>query len=150
MYTRQETSLIRQKFWTSFGQYMRPVKGAGGEPTNWINYKTGIRHLYFRMDAGSNLATVAIELRQKDVLLQQQYMEQFQQMKAVLEELTGEAWDWEWLVENNDGSRTSRISKTITGVNIFNEDEWPAIISFLKPRIMALDHFWILVKDGFE
>jgi len=34
-------------------------------------------------------------------------------------------------------------------VNIFDTNAWPAIISFLKPRIIALDKFWSLVKDGF-
>jgi hypothetical protein len=30
------------------------------------------------------------------------------------------------------------------------EGDWPAIISFLKPRIIALDEFWENVKPGFE
>jgi hypothetical protein len=29
-------------------------------------------------------------------------------------------------------------------------DDWPAIISFLKPRIIALDAFWSQAKYGFE
>jgi hypothetical protein len=35
-------------------------------------------------------------------------------------------------------------------VNIFHEADWPAIISFLKPRIMALDEFWEIAKNVIE
>jgi len=38
----------------------------------------------------------------------------------------------------------------LPAVNILKENDWPAIISFLKPRIIALDKFWILVKDSFD
>ncbi|MGZ8552516.1 MAG: DUF4268 domain-containing protein, partial [Chitinophagaceae bacterium] len=63
MYSKQEASLLRKRFWTQFGQYMRPLPGADGETVNWLNYKTGIKDLYFRMDADSKQATIAIELR---------------------------------------------------------------------------------------
>jgi len=42
---------MRKNFWTMFGQYMRPVLNANDEELNWLNYKTGARHIYFRLDA---------------------------------------------------------------------------------------------------
>lgn len=150
MYSRQEASQLRKNFWTSFGQYMRPLRSAGHGPVNWLNYKTGIKHIYFRMDAGKEQASIAIELRHPDLSLQQQYFEQFRQLETVFHVATSEKWDWQLHVTDEDGKRISRISKTLKGVNIFNPSEWPAIISFLKPRMMALDDFWNRVKDGFE
>ena len=150
MYTRQETSLIRKKFWASFGQYMRPVYGAGGDAINWLNYKTGIRYIYFRMDADTNIAAVAIELRHPDTAMQQHYFEQLKQLKIMLEQTTGEEWNWQLHWQDEDGSIVTRISKSLNGVNIFTEADWPAIISFLKPRIIALDKFWMMVKDGLQ
>jgi hypothetical protein len=44
----------------------------------------------------------------------------------------------------------SRIYKEITGVSVFNKDHWPDLISFFKPRIIALDSFWENAKYGFE
>lgn len=149
MYTRQEASLIRKKFWTSFGQYMRPVVGANGELINWLNYKTGIRHLYFRMDTTHSGVSIAIELRQTDTALQQQYFEQLLQLKIVLNQTTGEEWDWQLHQQDEDGSIVTRISKSLNGVNMLSEADWPVIISFLKPRIIALDSFWMDVKDEF-
>jgi Domain of unknown function (DUF4268) len=149
MYTKQEASLIRKRFWTSLGQYMRPLPGAGGEPVNWLNYNTGFKHLYFRMDAGNKQASVFIELKHPDPSLQQKYFEQLQQLKKVLEQATGEPWSWESQQPDEDSNIISRAGIILENVNIFNKADWPAIISFLKPRIMALDEFWDQVKDGF-
>lgn len=129
---------------------MRPVTGATGDAINWLNYKTGIRHIYFRMDATSTGASVAIELRHIDGAMQQHYFKQLQQLKTILQQATGEEWDWQPESSDEDGNTISRVSKTLSSVNIFNESDWPAIISFLKPRIIALDEFWMMVKDGFE
>lgn len=149
MYTQQEASLIRKKFWTSFGQYMKPIISASGEKVNWLNYKTSIKHLYFRMDADNKKASVAIELRHPDIIEQQQYFEQLQQLKNILEQTNGEVWQWLLHHTDEDGNIVSRVIISLDNVNIFNQDDWPVLISFLKPRIIALDQFWDLVKDGF-
>ena len=149
MYTLQEASLIKKKFWTSFGQYMRPITGGDGDTMNWINYKTGIRNIYFRMDADINYASIAIELTHSDPLMREQHYEQLRQVKKILEKSMGEEWDWK-LKQEHDGNILSRVSKTLPDVNILNENDWPAIISFFKPRIIALDEFWIMAKDGFD
>jgi len=68
-----------------------------------------------------------------------------------LEESNKEAWDWKKLHEQNEfGQVISKIEKVKLGVNVLNEEDWPEIISFLKPRMIALDEFWDLVKPGFE
>ena len=150
MYGKQEASQLRKKFWTQFGQYMRPLPGAGGERINWLNYKTGIRHIYFRMDADKKQASISIELRHPDAPEQQLYFDKFRALKTMLEQTTGELWDWDLHALDEDNRPVSRISKKLEGTNVFNESDWPAIISFLKPRMLALDAFWDLVKDGFE
>ena len=129
---------------------MRPVPGANGDIINWLNYKTGIRYLYFRMNADNKQASIAIELRHPDFLLQRQYFEKLQQVKILLEEQTGEQWLWQLHQTEEDGITVSRISITLENVNIFNAANWPTIISFLKPRLLALDKFWEVVKEGFE
>jgi hypothetical protein len=150
MYTRQEASQIRKKFWTSFGQYMRPLTGATGDAINWLNYKTGIKHIYFRLDADQTKASVSIELAHPDALLRHEHFNCLKQLKNILEELTGEPWIWSTDHKDEDGNIISRVGIVLNDVNVFDESKWPAIISFLKPRIIALDEFWNLVKDRFE
>lgn len=150
MYSRQETAQLRKKFWTQFGQYMRPLPGADGERVNWLNYKTGIKHVYFRMDADNKQATIAIELTHPDPEMQQYYFEKFIALKKIFEDTIGEKWKWELSTIDEDNKQVSRIGATLNRVNIFNTADWSAIISFLKPRILALDNFWSLVKETFE
>jgi hypothetical protein len=150
MYSKQEASQIRKDFWTRLGQYMRPIAGANGDTINWVNYKTGVRHLYFRMDADKEQAAIAIELRHPDAAEQQRYFEQLQQLKNMLEETVGETWSWELHSTDEDGKLVSRIGTCIKTVSVFKKEDWPVMISFLKPRLLAIDTFWNMVKDGFE
>lgn len=69
-------------------------------------------------------------------------------MDTVFNAVTGESWDWSGNYLDEEGVNICRISKEIQDVNILNEADWPAIISFLKPRLLALDEFWEQVKDG--
>lgn len=128
---------------------MRPLPGADGMAVNWLNYKTGIRQLYFRMDVGKKQASVAIEMRHSDLDEQEEVFQKFMALKMLFDEIAGDDWDWELHNVDEDGKTVSRIITRLEGVNIFNEADWPSIISFLKPGLIALDQFWHLAKDHF-
>ena len=147
MYSKQQASQLRREFWTRFGLYMRPLAGADGSAVNWLNYKTGIKDLYFRLDANNRTASVSIELRQPDNALRNHYFEKLLLLKTFLEEQTGEEWNWQADIADEDGRLFSRVNTLVSGVNIFNKTDWPLIISFLKPRMLALDRFWYEAKD---
>ena len=149
MYSKQQASLIRKNFWTSFGQYMKPVLSAEGAPVNWLNYKTGVKDIFFRMDADHQHASIAIELAHADPLQREQQYGQLVQMKTIFIETIEEEWEWQNNVADEHGKQICRIGTVINGVNIFKTEDWPAIISFLKPRMIRLDSFWYLVKDVF-
>ena len=129
---------------------MRPLAGADGEQVNWLNYKTGIKHIYFRLDADKHQASVAIELKHPDTGIQMLQFGQFLSLKKILENETAEIWTWEHGATDEDGQEYCRIFTKLEGVNVLKTEDWPAIISFFKPRIVALDNFWNLVKDGFS
>ncbi|MCS5489917.1 DUF4268 domain-containing protein [Algoriphagus limi] len=150
MYSRSETSRIRKSFWIAFGQYMKPVPNVQGGRVNWQNYKTGVKDIYFRLRAERGFATVGIEVTHKDEELQQLFFEHLMQLRKILEQCTGEVWDWQLHQSNEFGQLISKVEKRMEGVDVMNENDWPSIISFLKPRIIALDEFWDLVKPGFE
>lgn len=150
MYKRAEAVKIKQSFWTTFGRYMAPLPNSEGLKINWINYHTGFRQVYFRMDADRETAQIFIALTQGDEVMRLLFFERLQQMRLVLNEYLEEEWNWETDVEDSSGKHFARISKNLEGVNVYNQDDWPAIISFLKPRIMGLDRFWNDVKDAFE
>ncbi|MCB0637495.1 MAG: DUF4268 domain-containing protein [Lewinella sp.] len=149
MYTREQARQLRQEFWTAFGQYLAPHPSATGQKVNWINYKTGYRSLYFRMDADRDRAYIGIVMAQRDPDLQQLFYEQFLELRGPLHGLLDEAWQWEEDATDEHGRAIRQIYTTQAPVNIFRKEDWPAIIAFLKPRILALDEFWSLAQDHF-
>lgn len=149
MFSREEASRIRHEFWTAFGRYMSPVLSAEGLKTNWVNYHTRLKDVYFRMDAGKKSAMISISLEHSDPELQQLYFEQFLEMKDMLHATLGEEWEWQ-LHAQVDGKIITRIFKTLPEVSVFNKEHWPDLISFFKPRIIALDSFWENARWGFQ
>jgi hypothetical protein len=147
MYTVKDISETRRKFWTVFGQYMKPIASATGESVNWLNYKTGISHIHFRLDVNAKKASIAIQLTNPDQAIRSIYYNRLLSLQAMLEDILKEKWTWQSDSQQQDGAVISRISKSLEGVNIMNEADWPVIISFLKPRIIGLDEFWGIAKE---
>ena len=150
MYSKTEVSQLRQAFWTTFGHYMAPVPSSEGVPTSWINYKTGLKNVYFRLRADGRRASIGIELTHPDAGLRELFFEQFRQLRPLLEEATGEAWTWQADAPDDSGQPRSRIYQALHPVNLFNRDDWPRLISFFKPRLVALDEFWSTAQYAFD
>ncbi|HZI00128.1 MAG TPA: DUF4268 domain-containing protein [Flavisolibacter sp.] len=150
MFSKQEASQLRQEFWTAFGLYMQPLKSSEGERVNWVNYKTGEKSVYFRMQAESTFAFIGIEMSHQEPGIQELYFEQFKELRSLLESQTGEVWIWNLQMKDDYGKTVSRIYKKIDHVSIYKKSDWPQLISFFKPRLIALDAFWNQVKYGFE
>lgn len=150
MYTREQASQLRKEFWTAFGLYMSPQLSPQGQKVNWLNYKTGIKNVHFKMDADKNEARIAIEITHPDTGIQELFFQQFEEYKDILHQTLHEEWTWNLHSIDEYGKPISRIGTELPGVNVFKKEDWPEIISFLKPRIIALDEFWGDVRDGFE
>ena len=133
-----------------FGQYMSPVLSSGGEKINWINYKTGVKGLQFKLNVVQDTASISIEINHPDVAQQKIIFEKLLQLKHILNNNLGEEWKWLLHTAGENGKLVSRVYQERKGINIMRREDWPALISFFKPRMMALDEFWNTVKYGFE
>ena len=150
MFSKEEAVSLRQQFWISFGQYMKTIAGAEGLPVNWINYKTGVKNIFFRMDAEKKHASIAIEIAHPDEGIRELFFEQFREFRLLLENTLAEQWEWQPSVTNAYDKQVARIICVLPNVSVYNQQQWPSIIAFLKPRIIALDEFWTDVKPIFE
>jgi len=150
LYSKTESSEIKQAFWTAFGQFMSLQPTLNASKVNWINYKTGVKYLYFKMDADQKSTSISIELSHPDLGVQELMYEQFGELRRLLENTVGEKWEWS-LHEANAQQRTiSTIKAQLPGVSIYNKEDWPTMISFLKQRMMALHEFWENAQYAFE
>lgn len=150
MYNRHEASQLRQAFWTAFGLYMLPVLSAEGEKIAWVNYKTGEKFCHFKMEACNRSAFIAIELRHPDTEMRNLFFNQLYQLKEIFETHTGERWQWQQQAKDEYGKVYSRVYYELLSVSVFNKADWPALVSFFKRRIIALDAFWSEARYYFE
>ena len=150
MYSQAEASLVKQKFWTSLGMYLAPIPSSNGEKVNWINYKTGIKGIAFKMDADKNRSSVMIEILLGNTMLQHQYFDIFNNFASDFKKTLCEDWIFHknYFIENKGNVSLIIVQKENT--NVFKQEDWPTIISFLKQQILGLDEFWIAYKPAFE
>ena len=73
-----------------------------------------------------------------------------QELRPLLHETLGETWTWEADATDANGLPISRIYTELAPANLFSRDSWPALISFFKPRLIALDAFWTDAQYAFE
>ncbi len=102
------------------------------------------------MRADKKTASIAIEIALPDTEMQELIFEQFTFHKSMLDEILEEEWQWDLHTYDENGRIISRIYKEISPVSVFNRDDWPTLISFFKPRIIALDAFWSDAQYAFE
>lgn len=150
MYSREEAQQIRTKFWTSFGQYMKLHKSSEGQTKNWLNYKTGIKDLYFKTDVDNKSAEISIEITHKDLAMQELMFEQFEEFQLLFNSYFEKEWIWTKQDYDPQGKIISSIKIKMGGVSIFRESDWINIINFLKTNLIKLDEFWNDVKESFE
>ena len=148
MYSRNQIARLKHGFWTSFGRYMLPVQSAGYEKVNWVNYKTGVKGIFFKMEVGLNGAILSIQITGDELQRKNSY-QKLLQLKNVFENSV--PGNWEWVIEKQDenGQFICTIESTLTGVNITDKNDWPEIISFLKSGMIGLDKYWNAVNDFF-
>lgn len=150
MFSKQEAARLQQQFWERFGKYMAPVPSASETPVNWINYRTGIKDLYFRTQANRTGASIAIVIAHSDPERRMNFYRRFEALRTLLESELEETWQWRESFTDEEGKMSSRIYTEFKEVNVLLEKDWPAIISFFKPRLQALDRFWYQSRDIFD
>lgn len=150
MYSKEQASQVRQEFWTVFGRYISPQPSADGLKINWINYKTGVRNVSFKMRAENRSASIAIEINHPDEGIRMLIYEQFLEFRKFFTDTMNEEWDWEPEVRDENGRTLARIRMTLEGRSIYRKEDWPDLISFFRPRITRMDEFWSMAQYGFE
>ncbi len=150
MYSKEEAFQIKKKFWVSLGQYMALQVSSEGNRINWLNYKTGVKDLYFRTQFDNKSAWINIELAQKDLTIQELLYEKFEMFSGLLADEVGEDWIWNKKVYDEQGKIVCTIGIHFENKSIFRESDWKDVIDFFKVRLIALDRFWNTYKEAFE
>lgn len=141
MFSKEELRERKTLFWEGLKKKMQNRRSANGKRVNWINYKTGIKFLFVRLDVNSKRAVFALDLQPKDEGIKEIFWEQLQELKVVLESEMGPG-DWNDDFEIKYGLSVSRISWTLEDVNMFKEEDTDKIYAFFQEKLIAFDSFY--------
>lgn len=149
MYGKEETKRTRQAFWTAFGTVMKPIFSASGFSINWVNYKTEVKDVYFKMNANGKKVSIGIYIQHKDAGIRALFFEQFLEFKSLLHTILEEEWEWHSQCADEHGKSTASITVS-ANANIFDKNQWQDMFLFLKTRLIRLDEFWDDAKEIFK
>ena len=149
MLSKEEAKNLRIEFWTRLEEQMQKIKNPHGSKVNWVSYNTGIKHLYFRMEADEKGCRLVIDLQFPDDGIREIFYEQFTEFSNLLEgKLKGLQWLPEY--EHSNGKTISRIYTERADCHLFNRDDWDKMHLFLKLNFAKLDEFWTEFGEVFH
>jgi Domain of unknown function (DUF4268) len=150
VFTKEESKGLKVAFWTAFGIYMRQFPPAHDPKTKWVNYHTGIRGIYFRLEAGSGMVRVSITLEHSDPGIRALFYGQWEELKTILESASLQTWTWLPETYLQDGRAISRIYVEKGNVSIFSRPDWPEIFEFMSGALVPLDETWAECHEVFR
>lgn len=149
MFTKDEKKKYTTDFWNSFGLYMKKYNRDFGR-IKWVNYRTNVKDIYFRLNIDNHKASVSIELQHKDDGIRSLIFEQFKELKIVLEDNVKGDLIWNDVTFNHFNHPISSISEELNDVSIYNRDDWQNVFQFFEKRMVGLHTFWIEFQEIFK
>ena len=148
MFSRDEAKALNERFYTLFGTYMRRHQPQAEEARQWLNYRTGVKNIFFRVEATGKAALASIDLQHPDEGVRQLFYEQFQEFQKALESHTGPLI-WDQAYSLNNGRVISRIYQKQEGISLYREEDWHQIFPFFEKYLLGFDAFWADFREAF-
>lgn len=149
MLSKEERRELNTRFWTRFNDMMSGVRSSEGRKVNWVNYDSGIKDVFIRMEADEEGCRLCIDIQHKDKEMRELYFETFRTYVNILKDALGEL-NWEKEHRLPSGFFGSRISAEMTGYSIHNEIDWNPMHRFMKQKCIRLDEIWGTLRDVLE
>ena len=138
MFSKEESRLLRQEFWTSFGKSF---------PRKWILYNTKIKGLSFKFYFDTKKAFVSLDL--EDHLENRiNCWEKLVSVKTILidDYLPEAIFEEEFYLDN--GKEISRISVPLNqNVSIHNKATWQDTMVFFNAKMSLFEDFFETYKE---
>ena len=141
MFSKEESRLLRQEFWTSFGKSF---------PTKWILYDTQLKGLSFKFHFDTKMALVALDL-EDDLENRINYWEKLVALKSILldDYLPEAIYEEAYFLENE--KEISRIYVLLDQkVSIHNKNTWRDVMTFFNTNMTLFEAFFEEYKDVIE
>jgi len=139
MFSKEESRLLRQEFWTSFGKSF---------PRKWILYNTKIKGLSFKFYFDTKKAFVSLDLEDHHLENRINCWEKLVSLKTILidEYLPEAKFEEEFYLDN--GKDISRVSVSLNQrVSIHNKSTWHDTMVFFNTQMRIFEDFFETYKD---
>ncbi|TXE11818.1 DUF4268 domain-containing protein [Seonamhaeicola algicola] len=141
MFSKEESRLLRQEFWTSFGKSF---------PRKWILYNTKLKGFSFKFHFDTKKALVALDL-EDDLEHRIKYWEKLVALKTILQDtyLPEAIYNETYILENH--KEISRIYIPLEQkVSIHNKNTWQDVMIFFNEKMSLFEAFFEEYKDVIE
>lgn len=141
MFSKEESRLLRQEFWTSFGKSF---------PRKWIMYDTKLKGLSFKFHFDTKSALIALDL-EDDLEFRIKHWEKLVSLKSILKEdfLPEVIYEEMYILEN--GKEISRIYMILDQqVSIHNKNHWRDVMVFFNENMTLFEAFFEDYKEIIE
>lgn len=138
MFSKEESRLLRQEFWTSFGKSF---------PRKWILYNTKIKGLSFKFHFDTKKALISLDL-EDDLENRINCWEKLVALKSILhtDYLPDAIYEEEFYLDN--GKEISRIYLPLEQkVSIHNKNTWQVVMEFFNTNMLLLETFFEEYRD---
>jgi hypothetical protein len=141
VFSKEESRLLRQEFWTSFGKSF---------PRKWILYDTKLKGFSFKFYFDTKIALVALDL-EDDLEFRIKYWEKLVALKSILlDDFLPEAiFEEEYILEND--KEISRIYVPLEQkVSIHNKNTWRDVMVFFNEKMHLFEAFFEEYREVIE
>lgn len=138
MFSKEESRLLREEFWTSFGKSF---------PRKWILYNTKIKGLSFKFHFDTKKALITLDL-EDDLENRINCWEKLVALKSILQTdyLPNAIYEEEYYLDN--GKEISRIYLPLEQkVSIHNKNTWRSVMEFFNTNMLLFETFFEEYKD---
>ncbi|EDP70173.1 hypothetical protein FBALC1_11587 [Flavobacteriales bacterium ALC-1] len=138
MFSKEESRLLRQDFWTSFGKSF---------PRKWLLYNTKIKGVAFKFHFDNKSALIALDL-EDDLNNRINCWEKLVALKGILKSdyLPDALYEEEFYLDN--GKEISRIYLLLEQkVSIHNKNSWRDVMEFFNANMILFEAFFEEYKD---
>lgn len=138
MFSKEESRILRQEFWTSFGKSF---------PRKWILYDTKLKGFSFKFHFDTKKALVALDL-EDDLEYRIAYWERLEALKSILKDeyLPEVIYDETHFLDNH--KEISRIYVPLEQkVSIHNKNSWRYVMEFFNEKMSLFEAFFMEYKD---
>lgn len=141
MFSKEESRILRQEFWTSFGKSF---------PRKWILYNTKLKGFSFKFHFDTKSALVALDV--EDSLEHRiKYWEKLLALKSILldDYLPEAIFEEAYFLENH--KEISRIYVPLEQkVSIHNKNSWRDVMEFFNEKMNLFEAFFEEYKEVIE